>query len=86
MYDRTEKPKSHPRRDARENHNRIDEAIPPRKSKLLCLDKRATNVKEPKMQVEMSTALIRIAGSRSIAYPTKGFKNIPVMNPSAKSA
>ena len=82
----TENPKSHPRRDASENHKRIDEAIPPRKSKLLCFDTRATNVIEPKMQVEIRTALIRIAGSSSIAYPTKGFKNIPVMNPSAKSA
>ena len=86
MYDRTANPKSHPRRDARENHKRIEEAIPPRNNKLLCFDKRATNVIEPKMQVEISTALIRIAGSSSIAYPTKGFKNIPVMNPSAKRA
>ena len=86
MYEKMENPNSHPRIEARDTHSRIEEAIPPRKSKDLYLALRATKLRDAKMEVVMITALIRIAGSRSIAYLIKGFMNMPVMNPMARSA
>lgn len=86
MYERTENPKIQPRRLAMENQRRIDEAIPPRKRRLHFSALRATKERAPKMEVVMRMALMMIAGSSWMAYPIRGFMNMPCMNPMARRA